>query len=881
MKIIRITKGIVLITSLILVSIIIMISAMLLVTGRNTLLMGASYSEREQAYYAAECGIAYIQFCISRFTDFFADTTNLDYIYDPGFDNFKVGIEPGTNRCIHGILNDGASEFYVSFYDGSWNSNDVRNDVGGTSLKYYSMNNISNSTGSSSSVVFDGTNGKIFRTVPAQRAHIIVEGRCNKAKRYVETMLMRSTTQLGSSFSISAGGMDVGLTDTDSVFMVNSSGGTESKLRSLGDINVYSGEYPGQNPFDKNCFQIANNGKSSTGSGSKSVPVYKYTYVNGEKLDNSSKQKDYGLSCENSSQESYINNSKLTWKTVTQKYIEDGKKYSKNIKTTLNSGTWIYKNSEDSPNTYNLYYYPQRFEPEKSEEFVNSNLGFEYGKWKEEPLIRGSSKGIDIKDKVDMSTMSKSGGYLFTMKDAVGIKEDLYGNTDFAIAIYDYNTEGKYKPSKAYRASVRIEGDQSTGTDPCIITKKGGNIFVGGELSGKGKVLCGGDVSFQGKSILESDRSQGVSLYSQGTVTINPVEGEGGIVDPNDALKAALNNLTSNLSSDGTGYHDSKTDDYRKLAQNVLDTKISGIFGGKTYGGCGTKLSQVLTDPDSYNYDNNASYDLVSALISKNTYIGEDISPSRTVKSSYRNNDATTINGHYTCCYLDYNYRQEIRSYTSEWGEEVEYTVCVPESVKGANFFFQKEENGGYKYDWLYVNYSDNSVQRNPHHSYDPNLSLGINVNQSKSKIDEGKLTFDINGFSADFKVGRNINEHNWEVSYPQAGTQIKSSTIMLLEPSSSKFVSLSNRDTLLKGLIYTWGDLYGPNLQGGSFTIRGAVIAYGGDPSANAPGENGKGRIVLKNGKNVTFTYDPDYLHLLLDSMQGIATSRIFHATF
>lgn len=875
----KISRGIVLITSLLLVGIIVMIASLLLVSGRNTLLLGASFSDKEQAYYAAECGLAYIQFCISRFTGFCANDKQLDYIYNPDFDNFYVEIVPGENKCIHGVLNDGASEFYAAFYDGSWSAIDLRNDNGGTSMKYYSVNNLMNTTTTLTSIHYNGLEGNTFRTVPPQRAHIIVEGRCNKAKRYVESMIMRSTAQLGASFSVSAGGMDVGLTDTDSVFLINSASGTESKLRSLNDINVYSGSFPGQNPYDKNCFQIANNGKSCTGSGSKSSPLKKYTYVNGEKLDSSSKQQEFGLACENSSQSSYISNSKLSWKAVTQNYIENDGKYSKNIKATLNSGAWIYKNTKEEPNIYNLFYYPQKFETEYAQEFVNSHIGFEYSKWEEEPLVKGSSKSIVIKDNVDMSSLSKSGGYLFTMKDAVGIDEDIYGNTDFAVAIYDYDQDGKYKPSTAYRASVRIEGDQSKGTDSCFITKKGGNIFVGGELSGKGKVLCGGNISFQGKSMLESDRSQGVSLYSQGTVTINPVEGLGGSADPNDALKTAISNLISAYDSDGTGYYKSNTDDYKKLTQNVLNTKISGTFGCKTYS-AKTSLSEVLGDSANFNYDTNTSYDLVSALLSKNTYIGEDISPPRTVTNKSWNYNATTINGYYTACSPDYNYRTERREYEDEKRKTHEYTVWVPDSIKGMYIYLQKYEDCKYKYDQYYVNYETGNVD-NLYRGNDQTYSLGTTVNQSKSKINEGKITLDLKSFSADFQLSTNINDNRWEVSFPQEGSQVKSNKIMVLDPSSGKFVSLSNKDTLLKGLIYTWEDLYGPNLQGGSFTIRGAVIAYGGDPETDDPGTNGKGKVILKNGKNITLTYDPDYLHMLLDSMQGVATSRIFHATF
>ncbi len=85
-----------------------------------------------------------------------------------------------------------------------------------------------------------------------------------------------------------------------------------------------------------------------------------------------------------------------------------------------------------------------------------------------------------------------------------------------------------------------------------------------------------------------------------------------------------------------------------------------------------------------------------------------------------------------------------------------------------------------------------------------------------------------------------------------------------LISPSSLSFNGISASDSILKGVVYTWQNV-NADVSNGSLTIRGALVAYGGDPSSQLPGGGGSsGRVSIANGKYVNFIYDPDYLALL-----------------
>lgn len=85
-----------------------------------------------------------------------------------------------------------------------------------------------------------------------------------------------------------------------------------------------------------------------------------------------------------------------------------------------------------------------------------------------------------------------------------------------------------------------------------------------------------------------------------------------------------------------------------------------------------------------------------------------------------------------------------------------------------------------------------------------------------------------------------------------------------IIPPESSEFKGLESTDSVIKGVIYTWKNL-NANISSGSLTIRGALVAYGGDPSSQPPGaDSSGGKVSVADGRFVNVIYDPDYLGLL-----------------
>jgi hypothetical protein len=98
-------------------------------------------------------------------------------------------------------------------------------------------------------------------------------------------------------------------------------------------------------------------------------------------------------------------------------------------------------------------------------------------------------------------------------------------------------------------------------------------------------------------------------------------------------------------------------------------------------------------------------------------------------------------------------------------------------------------------------------------------------------------------------------------------------------------------RSLAFKGLIYTWGDTtifagqVGSNQRRGKFTMKGALVAYGGDPTSGQPGESrddaGKreGRVSI-TAKDANLFWDPRFLPSLEDLDGGASPFMLDRST-
>jgi len=442
-----------------------------------------------------------------------------------------------------------------------------------------------------------------------------------------------------------------------------------------------------------------------------------------------------------------------------------------------------------------------------------------------------------------MSSYSASGNYLFATTAPVGV--EIYGtDSTFALLIYDQQSDGSYLPSTAYRTTFKMNKVDEN-ADPCLVSHAGADIFLDGELSGNGKIICGGALTFQGRSVLDADRDSGLSLYARGTVTVNPSRGSGGTADPNGALRDAWDAFLG--AAGGTGYTSTGYRKYSELRNALMEQSIStGTYAGKT-------LRQVLTDGAFFSYDRKEAEELVTQMLGKNSYTGEPPAGSGTTDyhGSHTDSDGVitmTTAGGYTI------------NMCNRTGTNQNYVGLSVKKNGNDQDIYQIASNG-----------TITQVQDKN------NVSSGLSGSNTTYW---GTFSLLLNGT---LTVNVTLSSSTWLVSVPDSGTNpvLDADTIQMRRSGDGAFQLLNFNDTVIKGLVYTWEDLYCPDMGGGSFTVRGGIVAYGGNPATDDPGTNQKGKITVCNSRGLIFSYDPTLMSILLCRGDGVLTRRRYSASF
>jgi hypothetical protein len=102
------------------------------------------------------------------------------------------------------------------------------------------------------------------------------------------------------------------------------------------------------------------------------------------------------------------------------------------------------------------------------------------------------------------------------------------------------------------RLTVQVGPTPVTGVTPpavCLLNKNtnsagsvgGSSIIVSGQLSGNGSIMCNGDLEMEAESQLAQNLGMGVSVYAKGDVTVNAMQEEPHIDNPNISGIAAVN----------------------------------------------------------------------------------------------------------------------------------------------------------------------------------------------------------------------------------------------------------------------------------------------------------------------------------------------------
>lgn len=592
------SHGIVLITTMLLLSFIIMIATLLVVTGRNSMKLGSSYRERENAFFAAESGLAYAQRMINAKADWSAQDA-----YSPGgssglsFMSGGAGLTVtkitgnGTYNGVRGIIPDTGGEFYIVFCDGGNKSGAVTPATPlyykGKPLRYYSMNaNGRTSKGYTfHSYEWDESTShyKAFRDVEDGLIHIIVEGRCGQVVRYVESYLCQGTSSGVNAPIVAGKGIDVSVTGPQYKFLVTDKYRSGTNLRAVEGINVHvaNSTVP---VADANYIMTIDRGRAVTGNSASA-----WTKVNGQNVSNTiDSYWTFGCKADRistSDQQNMLNSidQYINWQSVTNNYLESGNTYRNTVSDKLLAGTYIYMEDNTTNGKYKLAYVP--YKPDAADAnysdlmsklsngyfagnivyyndtdwkaggssiYSGNNLSFYFTKTQDHTITWS-----DVKDKYLISVTNSAVGIepanLYT-KDGGNGMETGYG---FHTLVADF-TNGGYQLSSTARSKVGLyTGDESN--HAAIVTTNGGDISIEGELSGSGDILSSGNIVFQGESQLSPRSTEGLSIYSKGNIDLKEISGGEESTDLNNIIKCAY-----------YGY-------WKKCNGNTSETKLSDI----------------------------------------------------------------------------------------------------------------------------------------------------------------------------------------------------------------------------------------------------------------------------------------------------------------
>ncbi|MHC9540636.1 MAG: pilus assembly PilX N-terminal domain-containing protein [Vulcanimicrobiota bacterium] len=607
------SQGIVLITTMLLLSFIIMIATLLVVTGRNSMKLGSSYRERENAFFAAESGLAYAQRLINAKSDWCAQdayapggSSGLNFLDGgAGMTVSKINGD-GSYNGVRGVITDTGGEFYIAFCDGGDKTGKVTpvTPIPSTNpLRYYSVNaNGRTSKGFDFySYEWNGTQYKKFREVQDGIAHIIVEGRCGQVVRYVEAYLCQGASSGVSAPIVAGKGIDVSVSGPQYKFLVTDKYRSGTNLRAVEGINVHvaNSTVP---VADANYIMTIDRGRAITGNGTSA-----YTRVNGQNVSNSlTSYWTYGCRADRiatGDQQNMINSvdQYINWQSVTNSYLEGGNSYRNTVNDKLLAGTYVYLEDNTTTGKYKLAYVPYKPDAEDanysdlmtklSNGFFGSNVVY-YNEtdWKSgaNSIYTGNNMSFyfthsadhtitwsDVKDKYLISVQNSAVGIepanLYSMSGG-DAAETGYG---FHTLVADY-TNGNYQLSTTARSKVGlVTGDDNS--HAAIVTTNGGDIAVEGELSGSGDILSSGNIIFQGESQLSPRSTEGLAIYSKGNIDLKEITGGEAVTDINNIIRCAYYGYWNKCNGNTS---ETKLSD---IASSILGISLGNGTGGWNY----------------------------------------------------------------------------------------------------------------------------------------------------------------------------------------------------------------------------------------------------------------------------------------------------------
>lgn len=767
-------KGIVLVTTMLTVVLVIMLLSSVVYSNLGSFRLTTNFYDKENALMAAQSGA---QYAITRLQSDILWKANPSTVYTLKTGDFEVKEEDGNVWGILSSTNGKKSVFRIKFNceDGPGGFDNMDDSAHKIESPYISTNNLFSSVPSiaysadKNGIIQGKTvteNGKeVFKphseakqvTIPKGTCNLIVEGFSGPAVRDASLSKPIDTKSSYAHQIVEIyASIDPSSLNVDSA--ISASGNINAKT---GAFRLNSAEGT-QAPNMRSLGHVTLTGQVSAGSGT--VFFNDGFTVNGATETNIKHEKS------NSGE----NFAKITWADVPKATKSD---------TNLPAGTYVW---EKNPTTkaIELRHYP--------------TIIFYDGK----PLPDSGYQTVSTGKFKGMTVDSKN---LTVMFD-----QNIYVPGDLLIRsnINEYGT----RPIVGF--VNKNKGDSGT----TILTSKG-NITISGATMGSGAITSEGNITMQGPSLLESDPGIGVSIYSKGDVTIEPIyntsaniekllptdrpEGSGPYdnveIDPTTGAASEKDTISSTPSVDDD-------DNKPTLTQERIDkaTELSCIYAKKyqKHSVC----NRCKTEEDEYCISNkilNPKYPRLIIAAYQAGFMGlgyEDFRKERVM--------------------CDCGFQSGRHS------DQCGFMKAIKDICEDAED------------DW-----EDWDDDQEDHKNDSPTKS------DQMASIDDPKLS--------DKLVDTSKQTTNYEnYKREQLDTLIK------------RYDNIKYSDQEIAGVIYAWKNINVNIGKDSRLSVTGAMVAYGREPNKeqDATKTTDTGNISY-NAKSVDLTFDPNYLNKLLNA--------------
>lgn len=887
-------RGIVLITTMLLLTIIIMIATLMTMSAHQGMKLGSSYSNGEQAYYAALSGLEYARAKLYESQDWQEASPHSNWNTSKTWTDSSAFIreENGVVTGYFGGTDDNScdSKFVIAF------DRDNAQD-----MKYISCNNFSGNDdrytykAGASAGSYD-----VDKSVEPRMIRIVSKGVSGNTVRYAEALIKAHADIAIEAASMSMSEINVKLKGDLGIFNITNAEGVSAKtaVRAIKNINVDT-DYPNPYlPFKLDSDGIAHAGKVNV------------RYSNGnnyEEIDNALFRYGISVNYDSTKQTNDFLESiakEVTWENVS-KVIGEEK---------LASGAYLYIENQgwsffDSSNIQSI--------DEK-----NGNIKFK----------ANNSTPLDLYNaiKFDASPNPNQSNFLIpnvTISKPITCTGPLYighvsalrneGDGYLAklhlinrVAVnFDDNVTGELPVLKVEKSSNPIFNykDPLSGNDKTY----DGNIYIQGELKGSGKIVSENSVYFQGGSFFDtrknnSSEESGVSIYADQDVKILKSNTTDNLVSVLDVITTDNGQAENGIFWDKFVEHinppwgtkEKSYSSHKEVAQELLNFR-GGI------------LDLTLRDNGITNKQERLLY--AQSLIAANGAImgGEENigagNSQNAVDSSVDFRDVKTVDGLYKLAFKTMqssggalgNSDYMIIGFEAEFSEQNsnkdynDFSIIVEMTPNGDAFLKAYRDNN---INWNSLTIPSNqpllqtdiSTITKEGNCWNFNMSLTdfldvfcrevITNNQEnifqQTRVTSGRFDTIISSILSDhssltksnFYIKYNgSNDYTGYVDITDVGEPVSSEKPYL--QLANKFSGLSGvNNTVVRGMIFTRNGGVYADMAGDSLTVRGGLIAYGGD-------------IDINNASSVNFCYDPDYMKFF--SINGARSEYAYIFTF